>query len=120
MTTTIFIEAQYGYLGDRFAMAYRAAPLPVALWEGTNLVTWLDTNYSSPTKEIIASRVLLHSRLAALFAEANAPEDAAAQGAEALQWFSLIVPDHSFSAQLVVSNTLARDNLKREYATPPK
>jgi len=107
--------AHMAYLSDRFADAYSREPAIVAIWEGTHFEAWLNKNFPADTAEKRAARVLLHSRLSQLYKEAGENEKAAIEAQRAKHFFDELAPNDSLSSEVIVSNTLARNDLTRRF-----
>jgi hypothetical protein len=110
-----FKSAQLAYLSDRFTTAYQSQPTPIAIWEGTNLVSFCEKN----SKRVIpvencAQLAVLHSRLYALFVEQHQLNEATNEAIRTLELIKSIstnLPD--VSPEQAVTNLLKRDSVKR-------
>ena len=113
---TTLSRAHQSYLSKRFDLAYSQESVPIAIWEGTNLLTILEWNSQSNVsllKEDKATLVFLHSRLSALFTEAGDLTNANKHAEQALVWYSSLSANTNMNAESVVKQTLAKDRLVR-------
>lgn len=114
------LAANKEYLYDRFVKAYEYAPTTIAIWEGTNLVSVLDSNSTGRLPpEQRAEMLAIHSRLSELFSESGATKDATAEAEKAKRWFiTLVTNQSSISSGSIVTNFLRRDAVKRSAHSP--
>lgn len=111
------------YLRARFDIAYEREPPIIAIWEGTNLVKFLERNVNNvgiTRDEEIASRLFLEARLSVLFKEMGDAAKARHHAERALHWYQCIKNDETVTPDQVVENALARDRLKRSHTLTSK
>lgn len=111
-----FTEAQRAYLAKRFELAYTHESPAVAVWEGTNLIAYLERDgiaAESRSKEDKAHRVFVNARLSALFGELGYSNRAQYFAREAAAWYQKVSTNKDVTAKAVVEEILARDHLKR-------
>lgn len=110
------LEAQRAYLTKRFELAYTQEPPVVAIWEGTNLIAYLERD-TTPAhllpEEDRASRVFLNARLCVLFKELNDESSAQAFARRTFEWYRLVSTNEDVTVDTVLKQTLVRDRLKR-------
>jgi hypothetical protein len=109
------LAADKSYLYERFIKAYQQQPATIGIWEGTNLISFLN---SQPTVRLSpeerAEMLAVHSRLYILFLESGSTKGAAAEAEEAHKWFLTIATNQpSISSEEVVKRFLNRDRIKR-------
>lgn len=102
------------YLVERFTNAYSTQPVNVAIWEGTNLVSFLNENWgASPSIEQCAQLAFIHARLYVLFKEADMSNDAVSAAVETSKWVQKISANSTVTSEIAVSKLLERDTVKR-------
>ncbi|GEM_PF-2980139 len=116
----IVSQGEKAYLFGRFRTAYEAQPPQIALWEGTNLCSFLGAEGPTPSmdREEFAVRMFLCARLALLFQEIGSKAEAQLYAERARVWFAAIETNSLLSAEQVVANCRQRDHVHRRYGHP--
>jgi hypothetical protein len=116
--TQTMIEAERGYLSKRFESAYQRMPPTVAVWEGTNLLKYLDDNHAlqRASPEEAASEILIYARLSELFTDLGDQKGATVAAKKAESLFNSINKNAVVAGPSeIVSNVLAKERVTREY-----
>jgi len=110
-------RAEQAYLFKRFQTAYKGMEPTVAIWEGTNLIAFLKESQTNElaSKEELASKILLNSRLSSLFKEIARNNEANYFAQEAFTLLHKLDRSTAYTADEVVEKTLAAESVKRHY-----
>jgi len=105
------------YLSKRFESAYESEAASIAVWEGTNLITYCEKNSLSGgayTREEAANLLYINARLYVLFCELGDTNSAEKAADEAAVWFRHISTNNTNKPHDIIEKVLARDRLKRK------
>ena len=113
-----FSGAEKAYLFERFNHAYKQESAVVAIWEGTNLVTFLIEKSgasSAIANQEIASQAILNARISYLYEEiGNSSKAREFAKASKVLYDSVLSKPTSMTPEEVVTNLVGRDHPARQ------